>query len=147
VAIVRLPQVHDTRKQGLVPLLTLTAREKGLSAYIGDGANRWAAAPLKDVAHLYRLAVEKTGAGMTVYNAVQEEGVSMREIAETIGKGLKVPVASISPEKAAEHFGWIAHFAALDMPASSEWTRKTLGWDPTGPGLIEDLRNMNYEVR
>jgi nucleoside-diphosphate-sugar epimerase len=147
VAIVRLPQVHDTRKQGLVPLLTLTAREKGLSAYIGDGANRWAAAPLKDVAHLYRLAVEKTGAGMTVYNAVQEEGVSMREIAETIGNGLKVPVASITPEKAAEHFGWIAHFAALDMPASSEWTRKTLGWDPTGPGLIEDLRNMNYEVR
>jgi nucleoside-diphosphate-sugar epimerase len=144
VAIVRLPQVHDTRKQGLVPLLTQTAREKGVSAYVGDGANRWAAAPLKDVAHLYRLAVEKTGPGVTVYNAVQEEGVSARDIAETIGNGLKVPVVSITPEKAGEHFGWFAHFAALDMPASSEWTRKTLGWAPTGPGLIEDLRNMNY---
>jgi nucleoside-diphosphate-sugar epimerase len=144
VAIVRLPQVHDTRKQGLVPLLTQMAREKGVSAYVGDGANRWAAAPLKDVAHLYRLAVEKTGPGVTVYNAVQEEGVSAREIAETIGKGLKVPAVSITPEKAGEHFGWFAHFAALDMPASSEWTRKALGWEPTGPGLIEDLTNMNY---
>jgi nucleoside-diphosphate-sugar epimerase len=144
VAIVRLPQVHDTRKQGLVPLLTQTAREKGVSAYVGDGANRWAAAPLKDVAHLYRLAVEKTGAGVTVYNAVQEEGVSIREIAETIGYGLKVPVISIGPEKAAEHFGWFTHFATLDMPASSDRTRKTLGWNPTGPGLIEDLKNMKY---
>jgi nucleoside-diphosphate-sugar epimerase len=144
VAIVRLPQVHDTRKQGLVPLLTQLAREKRMSAYVGDGANRWAAAPLKDVAHLYRLAVEKTGPGVTVYNAVQEEGVSARDIAETIGKGLNVPVVSIAPEKAGEHFGWFAHFATLDMPASSEWTRKTLGWEPTGPGLIEDLTNMNY---
>jgi nucleoside-diphosphate-sugar epimerase len=144
VAIVRLPQVHDTRKQGLVPLLTQTAREKGVSAYVGDGANRWAAAPLKDVAHLYRLAVEKTGAGVTVYNAVQEEGVSIREIAETIGKGLKVPAISLTPEKAAEHFGWFTHFAMLDMPASSEQTRKMLGWNPTGPGLIEDLRNTKY---
>jgi nucleoside-diphosphate-sugar epimerase len=144
VAIVRLPQVHDTRKQGLVPLLMQTAREKGVSAYVGDGANRWAAAPLKDVAHLYRLAVEKTGPGVTVYNAVQEEGVSAREIAETIGKGLKVPAVSITPEKAGEHFGWFAHFAAMDMPATSQWTRKALGWEPTGPGLIEDLTNMKY---
>jgi nucleoside-diphosphate-sugar epimerase len=144
VAIVRLPQVHDTRKQGLVPLLTQTARERGVSAYVGDGANRWAAAPLKDVAHLYRLAVEKTGPGVTVYNAVQEEGVSAREIAEIIGNGLKVPAVSITPEKAEEHFGWFAHFATLDMPASSEWTRKALGWEPTGPGLIEDLTNMKY---
>lgn len=145
VAIVRLPQVHDTRKQGLVPLLTQIAREKGVSAYIGDGANRWAAAPLKDVTHLYRLAVEKTGPGFTVYHAVQEEGVSVREIAETIGKGLKVPVVSIAPEKAAEHFGWFAHFAGLDMPASSKWTCKALGWHPAGPGLIEDLTHMKYE--
>lgn len=144
VAIVRLPQVHDTRKQGLVPLLTQMAREKGVSAYVGDGANRWAAAPLKDVAHLYRLVVEKTGPGVTVYNAVQEEGVSARKIAETIGNGLKVPAVSIAPEKASEHFGWFAHFAGLDMPASSEWTRKTLGWEPTGPGLIENLTNMKY---
>jgi nucleoside-diphosphate-sugar epimerase len=144
VAIVRLSQVHDTRKQGLVPLLTQMAREKGVSAYVGDGANRWAAAPLKDVAHLYRLVVEKTGPRVTTYHAVQEEGVSIREVAETIAKGLKVPVVSIPPEKAGEHFGWFAHFAGVDMPASSEWTRKTLGWEPTGPGLIEDLTNMRY---
>ena len=145
VVIVRLPQVHDTRKQGLVPYLTQIAREKRVSAYIGDGANRWTAAPLKDVAHLYRLVIEKTGPGLTVYNAVQEEGVTLKAIAETIGQGLKVPVVSISPEQAAAHFGWLAHFAAMDMAGSSEWTRKTLGWDPTGPSLIEDLSNMSYE--
>ncbi len=144
VAIVRLPQVHDTRKQGLVTYMTQIARAKGVSAYVGDGANRWAAAPLKDVAHLYRLAVEKTSSGLTVYNAVDEEGVSTKDIAEALGKGLKVPVVSIPPEKAGEHFTWFAHFASLDMPASSEWTRKTLGWKPTGPGLIEDLTNMQY---
>src|ERR1700728_4724750 len=144
VAIVRLPQVHDKRKQGLVTRVIQIAREKGVSAYVGDGANRWAAAPLKDVAHLYRLAVEKTGPGVTTYHAVQEEGVSMREVAETIAKGLKVQTVSIAQEKAAEHFGWFAHFAGLDMPASSAWTRKTLGWEPTGPGLIQDLTNMKY---
>ncbi len=144
VAIVRLPQVHDTRKQGLVPFLTETARQKGVSAYIGDGANRWAAAPLPAVSHLYRLVVEKAGPGTTVYHAVQEEGVSLREIAETIGKGLKVPVISIGPEKAAEHFSWLGTFAGMDMPASSEQTRKALDWEPTGPGLIEDLTNMKY---
>ena len=144
VAIVRLPQVHDTHKQGLVTLLTQIARDKGVSAYVGDGANRWAAAPLKDVAHLYRLALEQTGPGVTVYHAVQEEGVSARSIAETLGAGLKLPVVSIHPEQAAEHFGWFAHFASLDMPASSAWTRQTLDWNPTGPGLIEDLTNMNY---
>ena len=144
VAIVRLPQVHDTHKQGLVPFLTEMARQKGVSAYIGDGANRWAAAPLHEVVHLYRLAVEKTGKGYTVYHAVQEEGVSLREIAETIGKGLKIPAVSLTPEQADEHFGWLAYFAGVDMPASSEWTRKALGWEPTGPGLIEDLTNMKY---
>ncbi len=144
VAIVRLPQVHDTRKQGLVPYLTQTAREKGVSAYVGDGGNRWAAAPLHDVAHLYRLAVEKTGQGFTVYHAVQEEGVSLREMAETIGRGLNVPAISLTPEQAAEHFGWLAHFAMLDMPASSEQTRHMLGWQPIGPGLIEDLTHMRY---
>ncbi len=144
VAIVRLPQVHDVRKQGLVALLTQMAREKGVSAYIGDGANRWAAAPLKDVAHLYRLALEQTGPGVTVYHAVQEEGVALREIAQTLGLGLKVPVVSIPPEKAADHFGSFEHLAGLDMPASSQWTRKALDWEPTGPGLIEDLTNMKY---
>ena len=145
VAIVRLPQVHDTRKQGLATRVIQVAREKGVSAYVGEGANRWAAAPLKDVAHLYRLAVEKTGAGVTTYHAVQEEGVSLRDIAETIGKGLNVPLVSIPAEKAGEHFGvFFGHAAAQDMPASSEWTRKTLGWEPTGAGMIEDLANMKY---
>jgi nucleoside-diphosphate-sugar epimerase len=145
VAIVRLPQVHDTRKQGLVTMVIQIAREKGVSAYVGDGANRWAAAPLKDVAHLYRLAVEKTGPGVTTYHAVQEQGVSLRDIAETIAKGLKVPAVSIPAEKAGEHLGmFFGHFATVDMPASSEWTRKTLGWNPTGPGLIEDLSNVKY---
>jgi nucleoside-diphosphate-sugar epimerase len=144
VGIVRLPQVHDTRKQGLVPYLTAMARQKGVSAYVGEGTNRWAAAPLADVAHLYRLVVEQTGPGVTVYHAVQEEGVTLREIAETLGKGLNVPVVSLDAEQAGQHFGWLAHFAALDMPASSEWTRTTLHWEPTGPGLIEDLTNMTY---
>ncbi|HEY0785058.1 MAG TPA: SDR family oxidoreductase [Acidobacteriaceae bacterium] len=144
VAIVRLPQVHDTRKQGLVPYLTAAAREKRVSAYLGEGQNRWAAAPLQDVSHLYRLVLEKSGPGVAVYHAVQEEGVTMRAIAEVLGKGLQVPVLSLPPEKAAEHFGWLAHFASMDMPASSEWTRRTLGWEPSGPGLIEDLTNMTY---
>ena len=144
VAIVRLPQVHDTRKQGLVPFLTETARQKGVSAYIGDGANRWAAAPLADVARLYRIVVEQAKPGVTIYHAVQEEGVPLREIAETIAKGLKIPAVSLTQDKASEHFGWLAHFAGLDMPASSERTRKALGWEPTGPGLIEDLTNMQY---
>ena len=144
-AIVRLSQVHDARKQGLVTRVIQIAREKGVSAYVGDGANRWAAAPLKDVAHLYRLAIEKTGPGVTTYHAVQEEGVSLRDIAETIGKGLKAPVVSIPAERAGEHFGmFFGHAATRDMPGSSEWTRKTLGWEPTGPGLIEDLTNMEY---
>lgn len=146
VAIVRLPQVHDTRKQGLVPYLTETARQKGVSAYVGEGANRWAAAPLANVAELYHRVVEQTTPGVTVYHAVQEEGVSLRNIAETIGKGLKVPVRSISEKEVADHFGWLAHFAALDMPASSEWTRRTLNWDPTGPGLIADLSAMDYQA-
>ena len=140
VAIVRLPQVHDTRKQGLVTMLAQTAREKGISAYVGSGVNRWSAAPLMDVKHLYRLAVEKTGPGITVYHAVQEEGVSLREIAETLGKRLKVPAISITAEDALKHFGpFLGQVAALDLPASSEWTRKTLGWEPAGPGLIADL--------
>jgi nucleoside-diphosphate-sugar epimerase len=144
VAIVRLPQVHDTRKQGLVTMLIQIARDKGVSAYVGDGAARWAAAPLKDVARLYRLAVEKTGPGVTTYHAVEEAGVSLRDVAEALGKGLKLPVVSIPAEKAAEHFGMFGHFATLDMPASSEWTRKSLQWEPNGPGLIEDLENMKY---
>ena len=144
VVVVRLPQVHDTRKQGLVTYLIQIARDKGTSAYVGDGANRWAAAPLKDVSHLYRLVTEKAEPGLTTYHAVEEEGVSLRNIAEAIGQGLKIPVISVPPEKASEHFGMFGHFATLDMPASSEWTRKALDWQPNGPGLIEDLTNMQF---
>lgn len=145
VAIVRLPQVHDTRKQGLVTFLIQIARQKGSSAYIGDGTARWSAAPLQDVAHLYRLAIDKTGPGVTTYHAVEEEGVPLREIAEAVAKGLGVPAVSLTPEAAAEHFGYFTHFASLDMPASSAQTRKALDWRPSGPGLIEDLNNMNYD--
>jgi len=143
VSVVRLPQVHDTVKQGLItPLLALT-RAKGVSAYIGEGRNRWPAGHVLDVARLYRLALDKQEAGVR-YNAVAEEGVSMRDIAEAIGAGLNVPVVSLSPEEAAGHFGWLSIFADLDMPASSEWTRAQLGWQPTGPTLMADLERMDY---
>ena len=142
-SVMRLPQVHNTIKQGLVTYIIAVAREKGVSAYVGDGRNRWAAAHVSDVARLYRLALEKHEAGAK-YHAVAEEGVAMRDIAETIGRGLKVPVVSLSPEKAAAHFGWLAMFAGLDLPASSALTRQRLGWRPTGPGLIADLEKMRY---
>ncbi|HTA42488.1 MAG TPA: SDR family oxidoreductase [Bryobacteraceae bacterium] len=143
VSVVRLPQVHDTVKQGLITYAVQVAREKGVSAYIGEGLNRWPAAHVSDVAHLYRLALEKHEPGSR-YNAVAEEGVSMREIAEVIGRGLKVPVVSLSQEKAQAHFGWLAMFAGFDMPASSAHTRQGLGWHPTGPGLIADLEQMRW---
>ena len=143
VAIVRLPQVHDTEKQGLVSYAIQNAREKGVSAYIGDGLNRWPAVHRLDAAHLYRLAVEKAKAGAR-YHAVAEEGVPLREIAESIGRGLNIPVKSISPEEAPEHFGWLATFAGWDAPASSAQTQQKLGWKPTGPSLISDLEKMRY---
>jgi nucleoside-diphosphate-sugar epimerase len=142
-SVMRLPQVHDTVKQGLVTYIIAMAREKGVSAYVGEGRNRWAAAHISDVARLYRLALEKHEAGAK-YHAVAEEGVPMRDIAETIGRGLKVPVVSLSPEKAAAHFGWLAMFAGMDLRASSAQTRQLLGWHPTGPGLIADLDKMRY---
>jgi nucleoside-diphosphate-sugar epimerase len=143
VSVVRLPQVHDTVKQGLITYAVRVAREKGASAYIGEGLNRWPAAHILDVARLYRLAIEKREPGSR-YNAVAEEGVPMRKIAEVIGKGLKVPVVSISQEEAQAHFGWLAMFAGFDMPASSAQTRQRLGWHPTGPGLIADLEQMSW---
>ncbi len=143
VSVVRLPQVHDTVKQGLITPFVALTREKGISAYVGDGANRWPAAHIRDVARLFRLAVEKRAAGAR-YNAVAEEGIAVREIAEVVGRGLKVPVVSISAEEAADHFGWLAMFAGLDLPASSARTREVLGWQPTGPGLITDLERMRY---
>jgi nucleoside-diphosphate-sugar epimerase len=143
VSVVRLPQVHNTIKQGLITRLVDLAREKGVSAYVGDGANRWPAAHVLDVARLYRLAVEKREAGAR-YHAVTEEGIPVRDIADVIGRGLKVPVVSLSSEEAAGHFGWLAMFAGLDLPASSARTQERLGWHPTGPGLIADLEHMHY---
>lgn len=143
VSVVRLPQVHDTVKQGLVTYAIQLARQKNVSAYVGEGRNRWPAAHVLDVARLYRLALEKAEAGGR-YNAVAEEGVTMKEIAEVIAKGLKVPAVSLSPEQAQSHFGSLAIFAGVDMPASSAQTRQKLGWNPTGATLLTDLANMSY---
>jgi nucleoside-diphosphate-sugar epimerase len=143
VSVVRLPQVHDTTKQGLITYAVQVAREKGVSAYVGDGLNRWPAAHVLDVARLYRLALEKRQPGSR-YHAVAEEGVTVREIAEALAQGLKVPVVSISPQDASAHFGWLGMFAGLDSPASSALTQKRLGWHPVGPGLISDLNRMQY---
>jgi nucleoside-diphosphate-sugar epimerase len=146
-SVVRLPQVHDTVKQGLVSYLIAVAREKGVSAFVRDRLNRWPAVHLLDAAHLYRLALEKGSAGAR-YHAVAEEGVPLREIAEAIGRGLKVPVVAKSPEEAAEHFGWLGLFVGLDCPASSVLTQERLGWRPTAkPGMISDLDHMRLEVR
>ncbi|HLV78880.1 MAG TPA: SDR family oxidoreductase [Chthonomonadaceae bacterium] len=143
VAVVRLPQVHDPIKQGLVTYLIAVAREKGVSAYVGDGLNRWPAVYRLDAARLYRLALEKGCAG-ACYNAVAEEGVPLREIAESIGRGLHLPVVAKSPEEAGEHFGWLALFVGVDVPASSRLTQERLEWHPTGPGLIADLDQARY---
>jgi nucleoside-diphosphate-sugar epimerase len=144
VSVVRLPQVHDTVKQGLVTYSIAVAREKGISAYIGEGLNRWPAVHVLDAAPLYRLALEK-GTTRARYHAVAEEGVPAREIAEAIGRGLKIPVVAMSPEEAAGHFGWLSFFAGMDMPASSSLTQQRLGWHPTQkPGLIADLDQMQY---
>lgn len=143
VSVVRLPQVHDPVKQGLITPLIQVAHEKGVSAYVGGGLNRWPAAHVSDVARLYRLALEKQEAGSR-YHAVAEEGVRARDIAEIIGRGLKVPVVSLAPEEAPAHFGWLGMFVGLDMPASSAQTQERLGWHPTGPGLIADLDQGRY---
>jgi len=141
VSVVRLPQVHDTVKQGLITWVIAIAREKGSCAYVGDGHQRWPAAHVSDVARLYRLAIEKPEPGAR-YHAVAEEGVSLRAMSETIGGRLRLPVRSIRPEEAEAHFGWLAPFAALDAPASGAQTRKKLGWRPTGPGMIADLERL-----
>jgi nucleoside-diphosphate-sugar epimerase len=142
-SIVRLSQVHDTHKQGAVTPAVEVARDKGQSCYVRDGSNRWAAVHLADAVRLYRLAFEKAEAG-AIYHAVAEEGVPMKEIAEAIGRGLNIPVASIKPEEVEAHFGPLGVFMGLDLSASSAITRKKLNWHPAGPGLIADLDAMNY---
>ena len=146
VSVMRLPQVHDPVKQGLITPLLDVIRQKGVAGYIGGGQNRWPAAHVTDVARLYVLAIERAEAGAR-YHAVAEEGITSKVIAETLAEGLHIPAVSVSPEAAVDHFGWMAMFVGLDMPASSAWTRKTLGWEPTGPNLISDLQHMDYGVR
>ncbi|SEC19554.1 SDR family oxidoreductase [Terriglobus roseus] len=143
ISVVRLPQVHDTEKQGLISYFLAIAREKGYVAYLGEGKNRWSAAHVTDTARLYRLAFDKATPGAR-YHSVAEEGVPAKDICEILGQGLKMPVKSITPDEAAGYFGWMAMFAGMDLPASSEQTRKILNWTPTGPDLITDLKNMKY---
>jgi nucleoside-diphosphate-sugar epimerase len=144
VAAIRLsPTTHGIGDHGFVPRLIAIAREKGVAAYVGDGQNRWPAAHRFDAARLYRLALEH-GAEGGPFHSVAEEGVPFRQITEAIGRGLNVPVVSISPEEAEGHFGWFARFAAIDCPSSSERTRSRLGWRPVQPTLLADLEQRSY---
>ncbi|GAB2175554.1 SDR family oxidoreductase [Dongia sp. agr-C8] len=144
VSVMRLPpSVHGDGDHGFVPMLIAMAHEKGASAYIGDGNNRWGAVHRLDAARLYRLVLER-GNGPARYHATAEEGVPFKEIAGVIGRRLGLPVVSKSPEEAQAHFTWFAHFAALDNRASSARTRAITGWEPTGPGLIADIDRDAY---
>jgi nucleoside-diphosphate-sugar epimerase len=142
-SVLRLsPSVHGNGDHGFVPRLITVARERGVSAYIGDGLNRWPAVHRLDAAHLYRLALEKRTAA--TYHGVADEGIPTRKIAEVIGRHLNVPVVSKSREEAADHFGWIALFFGIDGPVSSAQTKERLGWQPVQPGLIADLNAEHY---
>jgi nucleoside-diphosphate-sugar epimerase len=144
VSVVRLPpSVHGDGDHGFVPLLIAMARDRQASAYVGDGLNRWPAVHRLDAAQLFRLALEKGTAGAR-YHGVAEEGVAFRDIAGVIGRRLNVPVISKSVEDAPAHFGWFAHFAALNNPSSSQRTRELLGWQPQQAGLIADLDRPRY---
>ncbi|MEG3178704.1 SDR family oxidoreductase [Sphingomonas sp. RB3P16] len=143
VRTIRLPQVHDTTKAGLITPLVAEARRSGAVAYVGEGQTRWSAAHVSDVAKLYVLALEKGEPGAR-YNASVEEGVTARAIAEALGKGTGLPVRSVAADEVEQYFGWMAPFAVLDMIASNAWTRARLGWEPTGPDLLTDLAAMDF---
>lgn len=145
VMVVRLSQVHDTRHQGRIALHIQLARQKGRVAYVGAGSNRLAAVHVTDAVRLYRLALENGQAGAR-YHAVGEEGVALCDIAGVIGAGLRMAVASLTPEEASGYFGWLADLAQVDLAASSALTRERLGWQPNGPGLLSDLGAMDYGV-
>lgn len=143
-SVVRLsPTVHGAGEHGFVPMLIDLARKKGVSAYIGDGENRWPAVHRYDAARLYRLALENAEAG-TRWHAAAEEGIPMRVIAFTIGEGLGLPVRSLTPEEAKAHFEWFTLFVGIDNPTSSALTRNVLGWEPTEIGLIDDMKQNGY---
>lgn len=143
VSVVRLPQVHDTRRQGLITSWIEIARTMGKVAYVGEGANRWAAAHVSDVARLYALAIVGAEPG-TRFHAVGEEGVPARTIAQVIAEGMDLPMVSLPRHETQDYFGWLAMLAGEDMPASSARTREITGWVPTGPDLLTDLKAMNY---
>jgi nucleoside-diphosphate-sugar epimerase len=143
VRIVRLPQVHDPVKQGLITFYIDHARASGFAGYVGAGDDRWAAAHVSDVAQMFAAALERGSRGET-YHAVGEPGVSFRQIADAVAAGLDLPLVSLSPEEAEAHFGWLAMFIGRNGAASNEWTRARLGWAPKGPGLIADLQAMDY---
>jgi nucleoside-diphosphate-sugar epimerase len=145
VIVMRLPQVHDTRKQGRVSYYIQRALQRGWVGYPGEGKNRWPAVHVRDAVRLFRLALEKGRAGAR-YHAVGEEGVALRDIAEAISTGLKLPTESIPPQRVPEYFGGLTHLATNDFAASSVLTRQQLGWLPVGPGLLTDLRDMSYTM-
>ncbi len=140
------PSTHGEGDHGFVPMLVKLARDKGVSAYIGEGANRWPGVHRLDAARLYRLALERGARGES-YHAVADEGVPFRQLAEVIGRRLEMPVVARPVEEAAAHFGWFSMFVGMDMPASSSWTREVLGWVPREAGLLEDVDSERYFPR
>ena len=144
VSVLRLSQIHDTRKQGLLTEVIALARKTGVSAYVGEGTNCWSAAHVSDTAHLFRLALERREAGSR-YHATAEGAIAFRDIAEAIGRSVGVPVKSVPPDEAGQHFTWLAAFVGKDMSASSTLTQQRLGWHPSGPGLLADIEAMSHD--
>lgn len=145
VSVVRLSQIHNTVKQGLVTEVIGLARRTGVSAYVGEGLNCWSAAHVSDTARLFRLALERRKPGAR-YHATAEGAIPFRDIAEAVGRTVGVPVKSVTPDEAASHFTWLSAFVGKDMSASSVLTQERLGWHPSGPGLLSDLAAMVHDA-